>query len=186
MRQTIFQFHRTTTAPPGQFVAGLTDFGPDRSNLFGNSANEYLKVHHVGRSQAEVTEGSHGIWERLHYDWSDPNRVLIDTTDSNVWGGASWYSYIFGRQSDGTTDIDVVVIREGKNLKGRLLALGLSTIGRRTLETAFESSIKAIEARCGRREDRSRVKLTTVTNGEERKGINCESNRTSRRIASQS
>jgi hypothetical protein len=66
------RLHQTTTATPGQFVAGLTDFGPDRSKLFPNSADGYLKVHDQGPSQADVTEGSNGIWERLHYDWSDP------------------------------------------------------------------------------------------------------------------
>ena len=81
--------HRTTTATPEQYVARLTDFGPGRSKLFGNSADEYLKVHQLGRTQADATEGSGGIWERLHYDWSDPNRVVLTTTDSNVWGGAS-------------------------------------------------------------------------------------------------
>ena len=44
--------------------------------LFGNSADEYLKVRDRGLSQADVTEGSGGIWERLHYDWSDPNHVI--------------------------------------------------------------------------------------------------------------
>ena len=28
--------HRTTTSTPEQYVAGLTDFGPGRSKLFGN------------------------------------------------------------------------------------------------------------------------------------------------------
>jgi hypothetical protein len=50
---------RSTTSTPEQFVAGLTDFGPGRSKLFGT-------------------------WERLHYDWSDPNHVALTTTDSNV------------------------------------------------------------------------------------------------------
>jgi hypothetical protein len=31
-----------------------------------------LNVHHHGANEADVTEGSGGIWERLHYDWSDP------------------------------------------------------------------------------------------------------------------
>lgn len=141
------QFHRTTTLTPEQFVAGLTDFRPGRSKLFGNSADEYLKVHHLGQSQADVTEGSVGIWERLYYDWSDSNRVVLTTTDSNVWGGASGHTYTFTRQPNGTTDIDVVVVREGKNLRGRVLGLVLRTIGRRVLEKAFEKSIKAIEAR---------------------------------------
>jgi hypothetical protein len=48
-------FHQTSTATPEQFVAGLTDFGPGRSKLFGNSADEYLKVHHRGSSEADVT-----------------------------------------------------------------------------------------------------------------------------------
>jgi hypothetical protein len=141
------RFHRTTTLTPEQFVAGLTDFRPGRSKLFGNSAEEYLKVHHLDQSQADVTEGSVGIWERLYYDWSDSNRVVLTTTDSNVWGGASGHTYTFTRQPNGTIDIDVVVVREGKNLRGRVLGLVLRTIGRRVLEKALEKSVKAIEAR---------------------------------------
>ena len=101
--------HQTTTLTPEQYVAGLTDFGPGRSKLFGNSADEYLKVHDRGPTQADVTEGSGGIWERLHYDWSNPNHVVLTTTDSNTWGGASGHTYTFTRRPDGFTDIDVVV-----------------------------------------------------------------------------
>ena len=140
--------HHTTTLTPEQYIAGLTDFGPGRSKLFGNSTDDYMKVHSLGRTQADVTEGSRGIWERLHYDWSDPNRVVLTTTDSNLWGGASGHTYTFTRQPNGTTDIDVVVVvREGKNLKGWLLGFVVGTIGRRVLEKAFENSVKAIEAR---------------------------------------
>ena len=60
------RLHQTTTSTPEQFVAGLTDFGPGRSKLFGSSADEYLKVHHQGSKEADVTEGSGGPWERLH------------------------------------------------------------------------------------------------------------------------
>jgi hypothetical protein len=139
--------HRTTTSTPEQYIAGLTDFGPGRSKLFTNSADTYLKVHQSAPSQADVTEGSGGIWERLHYDWSDPNRVVLKTTDSNVWGGASGHTYTFQRRPDGTTDIDVVVVRDGKNLKGWVLGFVLRTIGRRVLERALENSVQAIEAR---------------------------------------
>ena len=104
-------------------------------------------MHSQGRSQADVTEGSGGIWERLRYDWSDPNRVVLTTTDSNLWGGASGHTYTFKCRPDGMTDIDVVVVREGKNLKGRLLGFVVGTIGRRVLEKAFENSVKAIEGR---------------------------------------
>jgi hypothetical protein len=145
----IIRFQQTTTSTPEQVVAGLTDFGPGRSKLFGNSADEYLKVHHRGSFDADVTEGSSGIWERLHYDWSNPDRVVMTTTDSNVWGGRSGHTYTFTRRPDGTTGVDAAVIREGKNFKGWVLGFVIATIGKGVLEKAFANSIKAIEARNG-------------------------------------
>jgi hypothetical protein len=152
---TTIHLSQTTTATPGQFVAGLTDFGPGRSKLFGNSADGYLKVHDQGPGQADVTEGSRGVWERLHYDWSDPNRVVMTTTDSNVWGGGSGHTYTLTRQPNGMTGVDVVVVREGKNIKGRLIAIMVSIIGQQFLGKELGKTIKAIEAR-----NYARVSLT--------------------------
>jgi hypothetical protein len=83
----------------------------------------------------------------LHYDWSDPNLVKLTTTDSNVFGGASGYAYRLKRQPNGTTDVDVLIVRQGKNLNGRILSGLLGTIAKRSLEKAFVNSVKAIEAR---------------------------------------
>jgi hypothetical protein len=141
--------HQTTTLTPEQYIAGLTDFGPGRSKLFGNSADEYLKVHSLGRTEADVTEGSGGYWERLHYDWSNPNHVVLTTMDSNTWGGASGHTYDFTRRPDGLTDIDYTVVRDGKTLKGHFLGLMLGTVAKGILEKAFANSVKAIEARNG-------------------------------------
>lgn len=138
---------QTTSLTPAQYIAGLTDFGPGRSKVFENSADDYLEVHQLGRAEADVTEGSGGVWERLHYDWSDPRHVVLTTIDSNVWGGDSGYSYTFTSHSDGTTDIDLDIVREGKNLKGRLLGFVLGSVGKGVLEKAFVKSVKAIEAR---------------------------------------
>jgi hypothetical protein len=102
-------------------------------------------VHSHGTSEADVTEGSGGVWERLHYDWSDRNRVVMRTTDSNIWGGRSGHIYTFTRRPDGKTDVDAVVVREGKNLKGWALGLVLGTVGKGVLRTAFEKTVKAIE-----------------------------------------
>jgi hypothetical protein len=143
----VIHFHQTTSATPEEFVAALTDFGPGRADLFANSAADYLQVHDQAPSTADVTEGSHGVWERLHYDWSDPDRVVIRTTDSNVWGGESAHTYTFERRPDGTTDIDVVVVREPKNLRGRLIGLVLKGA---LMIKAFGNTIKAVEARNNR------------------------------------
>jgi hypothetical protein len=69
--------HQTTTATPEQFLAGLTDFGPGRSKIWGNSADWYLTVHSQGPTEADVTQarrdgcsrscwrpGASGSWPR--------------------------------------------------------------------------------------------------------------------------
>ena len=140
-------FKQTTTATPEQFIAGLTDFGPGREKIFGNSTDQYLKVHKKDTNYADVTEGSGGIWERLSYNWSDPTHIVLTTTDSNLWGGRSGHTYTLTRQPNGTTDIDVVIVREGKNFKGRLLGAFLGIVGKRQLEKWFAKTLKAIEAR---------------------------------------
>jgi hypothetical protein len=142
-----FHFRATTSATPEEFVAGLTDFGPGRAELFGNSADSYLKVHDRGPDWADVTEGSRGIWERLRYDWSDPGRVVLTTTDSNLWGGSSGHTYTLTRNADGTTDVDLLTVRDGKNLRGRLVGVLVAVVGRQVLGAPFRNSVTAIESR---------------------------------------
>jgi hypothetical protein len=104
-------------------------------------------VHDQGPGWADVTEGSVGVWERLRYDWSDPSHIVLTTTDSNVWGGASGFTYTLTPQPNGTTEVDVVVVREGKNLKGRILGTGIAMFGKRVLGKGFGKTLNAIEAR---------------------------------------
>jgi hypothetical protein len=139
-------FTTTTTATPEQFVAAITDFGPGRSQVFGNTDDGQLVVHASGPAWADVTEGKGPIWERLRYDWSDPARTTMTTTDSNTWGGKSGHTYTYDRRPDGTTGIDVVVVREGKNAKGRALGAVLGVVGKRAFAGQFAKTVKAIEA----------------------------------------
>jgi len=53
-----------------------------RSKRFGNSAAEYLKVHSRCRSEADVTEGRAASGNACMTNWSDPNHVVLTTTDS--------------------------------------------------------------------------------------------------------
>jgi hypothetical protein len=145
--------HQTTTLTPSSISPGSPTSGQAERSFLAIALMSTSRFIAVGRRNADVTEGSGGIWERLHYDWSDPNHVVLTTTDSNTWGGASGHTYTFTRNPNGT-DIDVVVVREGKNLKGWLLAFVLGTIGRGVLERAFENSVKAIEARNGEARER--------------------------------
>ncbi|HWD78003.1 MAG TPA: hypothetical protein VG497_03955 [Kribbella sp.] len=144
---TTIHLRANTTVTPEQFVGALVDFGPGRSELFGNSADRDLVVHDKGVDHADVTEGSGGVWERLTYDWSDRHHVVLTTTDSNVWGGTSGHAYRLTPRADGTTDIDYTVVREGKNLRARVFAALFATVGKGVLTKAFQNSVRAIEKR---------------------------------------
>jgi hypothetical protein len=61
---------------------------------------------------------------------SDPNHVVLTVTDSNVWGGASGYTYTFKRQPNERTDADAANVGEGKNFTGRVLEVVLGTVGK--------------------------------------------------------
>jgi len=83
----------------------------------------------------------------LHYDWSDPNRVVLKTTDSNAWANSSTHTYALTPRPDGKTDIDLVVVRHGKNLKGHAFAALFTVVGKSFLGKGFKNTIEAIEAR---------------------------------------
>jgi hypothetical protein len=136
-----------TTATPEQFLAALTDFGPGRSAVFGNSQAQNLHVHQVAATNADVTEGTGKIWERLYYDWSDPRHVVVTVKDSNTWSGASRYEYTLTPGPDGKTVVDVVNVRDGKTAKGRVIGLVAGTVGRGVFAKSLRQTLDAVEAR---------------------------------------
>jgi hypothetical protein len=152
---TTIHMHANTTATPEQFIDGLTDFGPGRAELFGNSADKDLVVHDKSVDHADVTEGSGGVWERLDYDWSNPRHVVLTTTDSNAWGGNSGHTYTFTPLPNGQTRVDATVVRDGKNLKGRFFAIVFRLFGQKVLGEAFQKTIGAIEARTDKQSSRT-------------------------------
>ena len=53
----------------------------------------------------------------------------MTTTDSNAWGGLSGHTYTFTPLPDGKTRVDAIVVRDGKNLKGRFFAVVFRVFG---------------------------------------------------------
>jgi len=140
----------STTATPEQFIAALTDFGPTRSEIWVNSQPKFLVVHDQGDTWADVTEGSSAagaIWERLRYDWSNPNDIVLTTTDSNTWGSKSGHRYTLTSNADGSTTLRAVMVRDGISIKGRFVALLLQLMGKSFLGKSLRTSLRAIEAR---------------------------------------
>jgi len=139
-----------TTATPEQFLAALTDFGPQRAQVWINSKPEFLVVHEHGDTWADVTEGSKAagaIWERLRYDWSNPTDIVLTTTDSNTWGRGSGHRYTLSQAPGGATTVTAVVVRDGISVKGRVIAALLVVLGTTFIRKTLRTALRAIEAR---------------------------------------
>ena len=144
---TTIHFTEVTTSTPEQFVAGLTDFGPGRSKLFANSHDDFLRVYDQGPGEptsprARAASGS-------ACTTTGPTRT---TSSSPLPTGTSWAAapYTPTRSSGGLTagtEIDVVIVRDGKKVKGGLLGLVFMFFGKRVLGKAFDGTVRAIEAR---------------------------------------
>ena len=131
---------------PDQYTAALTDFGPGRSKIFGNSADDDLKVYDQGPGHADVKEGSGGVWERLSYDWTDPNHLVASTTDSNTWGGPPVTRTGSRATPMAPPTSTTSSCAKARTSKGKFLGVVLGSVGKSKLVKAFQNSVKAVEA----------------------------------------
>jgi Polyketide cyclase / dehydrase and lipid transport len=135
--------------PPDRFVAALTDFGPARHEVFGNSDPRHLAVHDRGTTWAEVTEGSGaggGVWQRLRYDWSTPDLITLEVLDSNAFGPGSRWTYRVTPQGAGT-EVDLQVVRVPNTTKGRVLDVLLGLGGGWYFARDLRRSLRRLEDR---------------------------------------
>ena len=138
------------TFPPEHFLQALTDFGPDRGKVWGNSDPQHLVLHDRGENWAEVTERSPapgGIWQRLRYDWATPGVVTLDVLDSNAFDPGSRWTYRLDGDGSGGTDIDLTVVRVPCTAKGRVLDVLLSLGGGVFFARDLRRSVRTLESR---------------------------------------
>ena len=128
-------------------LAGLTDFGPGRSDIFPNSSDDDLEVHDQGPDQADVTEGCkrHLGAAALRLVRSQPHRP--DDHRLKRVGQRPGHTYTLTAQPDGTTDIDYVVVRARQEPQGTLPRPRARVRRQRRLQNALDQTVPAIEAR---------------------------------------
>ena len=122
---TTVHFAISSTLPPERILAALTDFSSERLKLYANSDKKYYRVHSVGATEADVTEGTQflgGVWERVRYDWSRPGTLTISTKESNAFTTASFWRYEITPDGQGGSQVDFTLRRVSKNMKGRVVA----------------------------------------------------------------
>ena len=144
MPSTQFTVH--TSLSPSEVLTVLTDFGPDRASRWPNIDEAHFKVHEVGPTYAEVTEGTSAGWERERYEWdAAAGTVTIETLDSNLWGPGSGWHYELTPSDEGT-DVRVQLNRVPKSFVGRLLGLLIPVLGAQTLGKQLTSVFRKAES----------------------------------------
>ena len=136
----------TSSTPPEVFLRALTDFSPRRPELWPNLSPKFYRVHSVGPTEAEVTEGSSafgGVWERARYDWSEPGVVLIEVEDSNAFAAGSWWRYQVEPVGSGSK-VRFQFDRRPKNLKGQLVSALLGVAGKRVFTKSLEETLRRL------------------------------------------
>ena len=138
---------RSTTVPPEVVLGALTDFSDARLALWPNIDREHYEVHELSGTTAEVTEGSRGVWERSHYDWSRPGTVRIEVVDSNAFKPGSWWMYLVETRPQGGSRVHLEFQRDPRNAKGFLLSSVLSVAGHKIFSDFLGETLRRLERR---------------------------------------
>ena len=138
-----------TSAPPQQVLAAARDFSPRRAELWPDVHVQHLTIHDIGDSHVDATEGNPWpllgvVWERLHYDWSQPGAVAGTVVDSNLFRpGSTWELRV--RAAEDRTLVEIIAVRHLRG-RGRLLApffpLGLA---KRTVAAHLRHFLSKVE-----------------------------------------
>ncbi|MFD9007045.1 hypothetical protein ACFV0T_39965 [Streptomyces sp. NPDC059582] len=138
----VARFHLVSTLSPSEVLAVLTDFGPARARNWPTIDAEHLKIHAIGDTWAEVTEGTAAAWERARYEWdAAQGRVTITTHESKVFGPGGGWIFQLTPENDGTR-IDIELTRNPSTLKGKVIALLLPFVAG-SLRKSYRGPLKA-------------------------------------------
>jgi hypothetical protein len=109
-----------STASPEAILTAARDFSPRRAGLWRDVYTEHLTIHDQGATWADVTEGNPWpiglVWERLRYDWSQPDSVRGTVIKSNLFKPGSTWEIRATPAEDGGSRVEIVAVR---NLRGR-------------------------------------------------------------------
>ena len=145
MPKTQFTVH--TSLSQSDVLQLLTDFGPERPDIWPNIDKAHFTVHELGATTADVTEGNAMGWERSHYTWdAAAGTVNVDTVESNLWGPGSGWRYELEPVAAGT-DVHVTLTRVGNSLKGKFVGVFIPIAGASALGKQLKSVLRKVESR---------------------------------------
>ena len=135
--------------PAARFVAALTDFSERRTELWPNLDAKYYRLHELGDSWAEVTEGTDvlgGVWAREHYDWSEPGRVTLRLVEAVDFKPGTWIDYQVVDRPGGGCHVTVDFQRTASSLRGRFVGVAVALGGTRQFSSQLRETLARLAA----------------------------------------
>jgi hypothetical protein len=137
--RTTFEFDFVTTATPDQVVELMTDFSPNRAHRWPASSVEAFEVYRVGDTDADIREGQNfpKLWAKWHYDWSEPNSVVLTILESDDLEPGGFMS-LTASPRDGGSSVHCVWAQTSKSVRGLLAVTLMRFVGRRSLASYYQ------------------------------------------------
>jgi hypothetical protein len=144
-----------STAASERVLEAARDFTDRRAELWRDYL-EHMTIHDRGEKWADVTEGNRWpiglVWERLRYDWSEPDVLKGTVVESNIFKAGSTWEIRATRADEGGSRVEVIGVR---HLRGRgwllwpFFPLGLA---RRDVSAYLRQFLAKVEAGQGCRQ----------------------------------
>ena len=137
--RTTFEFDFETTATPAQVVELMTDFSPRRGERWPAFSDDAFEVYRVGDTDADIREGQNfpKLWAKWHYDWSEPNSVVLKIVESDDLQPGGFMS-LAATPRDGGSAVHAVWQQTSTSARGLLAVVMMRLIGPRFLSRYYK------------------------------------------------
>ena len=126
-------------------TAALIDFSPRRHVIWKETCDPAVyRVHAVGHTWAEATEGVSYAWSRERYDWSEPDVVTLTQLESNIAEPVGTIRYTIAAQPSGGARVVCERYRVFRGLRGRVLGTLLVMFGAWILRSQFRTALDRV------------------------------------------
>lgn len=133
---------------PQRFIAALTNFTDRRPAVWPGLSPKLYRVHDVGDTWAEATEGTDvlgGIWARERYDWSTPGVVTIRCLESPYFRAGVTTTWRVSPTESGC-HVEVDLHRIARSPRGFLVGALVQLMGKRRFSAELRTALARVAA----------------------------------------
>jgi polyketide cyclase/dehydrase/lipid transport protein len=137
--------------PAQRFIDALTDFSDRRPAIWPGLSARLFRVHELGDTWADVTEGSDvlgGIWARERYDWSTPGVVTIHCLESPFFRSGPTATWRVSPTAAGC-HVEVDLHRIARSPRGALVGALVQLMGKRRFTAELQTALTRLAAEPG-------------------------------------